>query len=491
MGGSQGARSINQAAIEAFAERDGRDFHVIHLAGRRDYARAARAPRRGAPPRALHAARLRARPRRRLAACDLVLARSGGSIFEVAAAGRPAILVPYPHATADHQSANAAWMGEAGAAIVIADAELTPRAAAARSVAELLGDGRALAAMAAASAALARPDAARADRRRGAWRRCGVDERLERAPAALHRHRRRRDERPGAGLRTSSAPRSAAATAPTPLIWSACARPGSSRASATTPPTCPRGPRSSSRPRSARTTRSWRRARERGQPIHRGELLAELCAEKRLIAVAGTHGKTTTTAMLAWALRALGADPAFFVGGEVPGLGAAATPPTPAGARGSGCRRGRRERRQLPRAGARDRRRHQRRDGPPLPLGLAGRAARRLRASSPRRREGRCCPAEGGRSDELAAGRDGGRRFDARSPARPSSRSPSPAATTCSTPAPRSPRSSWPASTSTPRRPALADFPGVRRRLELKGERGGARIYDDYAHHPTEVRAAL
>jgi len=38
---------------------------------------------------------------------------------------------------------------------------------------------------------------------------------------------------------------------------------------------------------------------------------------------------------------------------------------------------------------------------------------------------------------------------------------------------------------------ALAGFPGVHRRLELKGERGGARIYDDYAHHPTEVRAAL
>src|SRR4051794_423380 len=63
-------------------------------------------------------------------------------------------------------------------------------------------------------------------------------------------------------------------------------------------------------------------AREHGiEPIHRGALLAELCAEKRLIAVAGTHGKTTTTAMLVWALRALGADPAFFVGGEVPGLG--------------------------------------------------------------------------------------------------------------------------------------------------------------------------
>ncbi len=38
---------------------------------------------------------------------------------------------------------------------------------------------------------------------------------------------------------------------------------------------------------------------------------------------------------------------------------------------------------------------------------------------------------------------------------------------------------------------ALADFPGVHRRLELKGESGGARLYDDYAHHPTELRAAL
>ena len=55
--------------------------------------------------------------------------------------------------------------------------------------------------------------------------------------------------------------------------------------------------------------------------IHRGELLAELCAEKRLIAIAGTHGKTTTTAMAVWALRGIGEDPAFFVGGEVPGLG--------------------------------------------------------------------------------------------------------------------------------------------------------------------------
>jgi UDP-N-acetylmuramate--alanine ligase len=62
------------------------------------------------------------------------------------------------------------------------------------------------------------------------------------------------------------------------------------------------------------------RARERGQRVlHRGELLAELCALKRLIAVAGAHGKTTTSGMLAHAMRAAGADPAFVLGGELPG----------------------------------------------------------------------------------------------------------------------------------------------------------------------------
>src|SRR4051794_12990689 len=64
------------------------------------------------------------------------------------------------------------------------------------------------------------------------------------------------------------------------------------------------------------------RARERGQRVlHRGELLAEVCALRRLLAVAGTHGKTTTAGMLVHALRALGADPAFLLGGELPGAG--------------------------------------------------------------------------------------------------------------------------------------------------------------------------
>ncbi len=95
-----------------------------------------------------------------LAACDLVLGRSGGSIFELTAAGRPAILVPYPHATAGHQSANAAWMAEAGAAMAIRDEELSAERLE-EEAGRLLGDGGRLAAMANASASLARPDAAR------------------------------------------------------------------------------------------------------------------------------------------------------------------------------------------------------------------------------------------------------------------------------------------------------------------------------------------
>jgi UDP-N-acetylglucosamine--N-acetylmuramyl-(pentapeptide) pyrophosphoryl-undecaprenol N-acetylglucosamine transferase len=59
------------------------------------------------------------------AAADLVLARAGASTLgELAATGRPAILVPYPHAADDHQSANAAAYAATGAAVVAGDREL-------------------------------------------------------------------------------------------------------------------------------------------------------------------------------------------------------------------------------------------------------------------------------------------------------------------------------------------------------------------------------
>jgi UDP-N-acetylglucosamine--N-acetylmuramyl-(pentapeptide) pyrophosphoryl-undecaprenol N-acetylglucosamine transferase len=193
-GGSLGARSINLAAVDAFAgdrsrtdapsgtglgdgakegvgaeEDDGAEegagvsvrdgaLHVVHIAGRRDYPElASRELPAGYDLRDYldldefaHA----------LAASDLVIARSGGSVFEIAAYGLPAILVPYPHASADHQAANARWMVEAGAAIVIPDSELNG-ARLAHEVAALLTDRPRLAAMARASRSLARPAAAR------------------------------------------------------------------------------------------------------------------------------------------------------------------------------------------------------------------------------------------------------------------------------------------------------------------------------------------
>jgi UDP-N-acetylglucosamine--N-acetylmuramyl-(pentapeptide) pyrophosphoryl-undecaprenol N-acetylglucosamine transferase len=94
-----------------------------------------------------------------LAASDLVLARSGASVFELAAAGRPAILVPYPYATGRHQHANAEWMAGAGAAVVVEDSELDGERV--RKLAgELIENDERLTRMAEASAGLAMPDAA-------------------------------------------------------------------------------------------------------------------------------------------------------------------------------------------------------------------------------------------------------------------------------------------------------------------------------------------
>jgi UDP-N-acetylglucosamine--N-acetylmuramyl-(pentapeptide) pyrophosphoryl-undecaprenol N-acetylglucosamine transferase len=162
-GGSLGALTINRATAEAFgaaADPSGteRDFHVLHIAGRRDHDEIA-AQVRAAP----HYTLVEYLPDlgEALAASDLVLARSGGSIFELTAAGRPAVLVPYPYASAGHQRTNARWMADAGAAIVIEDSELDAERLRAE-IPPLLDPAAAdrLEAMSAASRSLARPDAA-------------------------------------------------------------------------------------------------------------------------------------------------------------------------------------------------------------------------------------------------------------------------------------------------------------------------------------------
>jgi UDP-N-acetylglucosamine--N-acetylmuramyl-(pentapeptide) pyrophosphoryl-undecaprenol N-acetylglucosamine transferase len=148
-GGSQGARFLNEAALAAFAA-DGPA--ILHLCGERDYAalapRVERADYRLVPFTDEFGAAL--------AAADLVVARAGGSVWEVAAAGRPALLVPYPHATADHQAKNARYFVRAGGAVVVAEPELQLR----RQVDELLAYPALLERMGAAMRSLARPDAA-------------------------------------------------------------------------------------------------------------------------------------------------------------------------------------------------------------------------------------------------------------------------------------------------------------------------------------------
>jgi UDP-N-acetylglucosamine--N-acetylmuramyl-(pentapeptide) pyrophosphoryl-undecaprenol N-acetylglucosamine transferase len=149
-GGSQGARSLNELAVETFGTAGPA---VLHLSGERDFAtlakRVSRPDYRLLPFVPDFGAAL--------AAADLVLARAGGSVWELAAAERPAILVPYPFATADHQTKNARYFQQAGGAVVVPEAELGQVPGLARS---LLDDPERLAEMAAAMRRIARPNAA-------------------------------------------------------------------------------------------------------------------------------------------------------------------------------------------------------------------------------------------------------------------------------------------------------------------------------------------
>jgi UDP-N-acetylglucosamine--N-acetylmuramyl-(pentapeptide) pyrophosphoryl-undecaprenol N-acetylglucosamine transferase len=156
-GGSLGARRLNEAALDAFGAAA--PCAVLHACGRRDHDDLRRRlDALGSPPHYRLYAYIKPFADA-LAAADMVAARAGGSVLELAAAGLPAILVPYPQATADHQTTNARYMERAGAAVVVPDSELDgPRLA--REVAALLASPERLAAMRAAARAIARPDAA-------------------------------------------------------------------------------------------------------------------------------------------------------------------------------------------------------------------------------------------------------------------------------------------------------------------------------------------
>jgi UDP-N-acetylglucosamine--N-acetylmuramyl-(pentapeptide) pyrophosphoryl-undecaprenol N-acetylglucosamine transferase len=122
MGGSQGARSINDA-LTSLLKSDGlpEGWQLIHVTGEKEYDRVRSAL--GREDGALRAYLNDVGDA--YAAADLVLARAGASTLgELAATGRPAILVPYPHAAEDHQRANAATVARSGAAVVVDDRDL-------------------------------------------------------------------------------------------------------------------------------------------------------------------------------------------------------------------------------------------------------------------------------------------------------------------------------------------------------------------------------
>lgn len=163
VGGSQGARSLNDATVGLVREWCSRDdVAIVHLVGRRDIDAVVEATGdlRGCALGYVPIG-FEDRMERVLAVCDLMVCRSGASTCaELAATGTPAVCVPYPHATADHQRLNAEALAAAGAAEVLADADVTSLALATH-VGALLGDEARLGAMSAAAAALGAAHGAR------------------------------------------------------------------------------------------------------------------------------------------------------------------------------------------------------------------------------------------------------------------------------------------------------------------------------------------
>jgi UDP-N-acetylglucosamine--N-acetylmuramyl-(pentapeptide) pyrophosphoryl-undecaprenol N-acetylglucosamine transferase len=150
-GGSLGATLLNDLALGAFAATG--PPAVLHLSGTRDYDRLA--PQVTRPGYRLFA--FTEEFGAALGASDLVLARAGGSVWELAAAGKPAVLVPGSFATGDHQTKNADYFERAGAAIVVPEQEVGRAPDVIRS---LLDDPQRLEDMSRAMLRVARPGAA-------------------------------------------------------------------------------------------------------------------------------------------------------------------------------------------------------------------------------------------------------------------------------------------------------------------------------------------
>jgi UDP-N-acetylglucosamine--N-acetylmuramyl-(pentapeptide) pyrophosphoryl-undecaprenol N-acetylglucosamine transferase len=160
LGGSQGAHAINVAVVEAAPElvRAHAGLDLVHQTGERELATVREGYRAGGI--AARAEAFLDPVAGEMTTADLVICRAGATtLAELAASGRPAILVPFPAAADDHQRKNARVLADAGAAEMIDQAELSGSRLA-ELVGRLLGDRLRLAAMGKAMRGFARPDAA-------------------------------------------------------------------------------------------------------------------------------------------------------------------------------------------------------------------------------------------------------------------------------------------------------------------------------------------
>lgn len=158
-GGSQGARAINQAMIESLPGLSAKipGVHVIHQTGQRDYDRVLAAYQRSGISGEVH--KFIDDMPATFGRADLLVCRSGAStVAEIAAAGKPAIFVPFPAAADDHQNVNARALERAGAAVVVEESNLGA-AYLVDTIAALIGDGGRLRSMSSAAQSLAHPKA--------------------------------------------------------------------------------------------------------------------------------------------------------------------------------------------------------------------------------------------------------------------------------------------------------------------------------------------
>jgi UDP-N-acetylglucosamine:LPS N-acetylglucosamine transferase len=161
VGGSLGARTINEAVLGLVGRWDGAPIAIRHAVGERDWDWAqANTPDPAPGVVAYQPVPYEDRMPDLLAACDLVVSRSGGSVAELSVIGRASVLVPLPIAPYDHQAHNAQQLVQAGAAIMLRDHELTTDRLVRELHALLDGGPAKVRAMGDAARTLGRPDAA-------------------------------------------------------------------------------------------------------------------------------------------------------------------------------------------------------------------------------------------------------------------------------------------------------------------------------------------